>query len=273
MTQAVSKNSEVPIWAREDAFPKSLPGSGWLDIKGKPHPSESTESLILAIRDDHNADIALVWTPDRQHMILPEEMPGSTSAVLASRQRRANDDLLDSCQKLRWFGILLAGLAAYLFYQGWILAPSIASPPVRLGFALRAIHNSVSIGIALLMFLIFAFIPWYQARKRLAELAKSTAEDMTAIIPMLRFETWLDFQKATVTRLLLGLIGLVGLTQLKSGDSIAAAGLVKQSYLHGEWWRILTSPLMHGNPIHFLMNAAALLYLGKRVEIDRKSVV
>jgi membrane associated rhomboid family serine protease len=42
---------------------------------------------------------------------------------------------------------------------------------------------------------------------------------------------------------------------------------VKQSYLQGEWWRLLTSPLMHGNLIHFLMNAAALLYLGKRVEI------
>ena len=267
MTEAFSENSDVPIWARKEAFPKSLPGCGWLDIKGKNHPIDSRESIISAIRDDHNADIALVWTPDREHMILPEEMPGSTDAILAARKRRANDDLLNSIKKIRWCGLLLAGLAAYLFYQGWILAPRIASTPERLSFALRAIHDSVSIGIALLTFLIFAFIPWYQARKRLAELAKSTAGDMTAIIPLLRFETWLDFQKAPVTRLLLGLIGLVTLAQLKPGDSISAAGLVKQSYLHGEWWRLLTAPLMHGNPIHFLMNAAALLYLGKRVEI------
>lgn len=267
MTKTVSANSVVPIWARNEAFPKSPPGCGWLDIKGKPHPSESPESLISAIRDDHNADIALVWTPDREHMILPEEMPGSTDAVLAARKRRANDDLLDSFGKLRWFGLLLAGLAAYIFHQYWIIAPGIASPPEQFIFALRAVLSSVYIGIALLMFLIFAFIPWYQARKRLAELAKSSAGDLTTIIPLLRFETWLDFQKAPVTRLLLGLIGLVGLAQLKPGDSISAAGLVKQSYLQGEWWRLLTAPLMHGNPIHFLMNAAALLYLGKRVEI------
>ncbi len=267
MTEAFNENSDVPIWAREEAFPNSLPGCGWLDIKGKPHPSDSPESLISAIRDDHNADIALVWTSDREHMILPEEMPGSADAVFAARKRRAHDDLLDSFGKLRWFGLILGGLAAYLFYQGWILAPGSASPPERLIFALRAIHSSISIGIALLMFLIFAFIPWYQARKRLAELAKSTTGDIADIIPLLRFETWLDFQKAPVTRLLLGLIGLVGLAQLKSGDSISAAGLVKESYLHGEWWRLLTSPLMHGNPIHFLMNAAALLYLGKRVEV------
>lgn len=267
MTEAFSENSDLPIWAREQAFPKSPPGCGWLDTKGKPHPSDSPDSLISAIRDDHNADIALVWTPDQEHMILPEEMPGSAVAVLSARKRRANDDLLDSLGKLRWLGLILAGLAAYLFYQGWILAPRIASTPERLGFALRAIHSSVSIGIALLMFLIFAFIPWYQSQKRLVELAKSTARDMVAIIPLLRFETWLDFQKAPVTRLLLGLIGLVGLAQLSPGNSISAAGLVKPSYLHGEWWRLLTAPLMHGNLIHFLMNAAALLYLGKRVEI------
>jgi membrane associated rhomboid family serine protease len=50
-------------------------------------------------------------------------------------------------------------------------------------------------------------------------------------------------------------------------DSIAAAGLVKPAYRHGDWWRLLTAPLMHGNLIHLLMNGAALLYLGKRVEV------
>ena len=127
--------------------------------------------------------------------------------------------------------------------------------------------NPISMGIALLMFLIFAFIPWYQARKRIGELAGWSAGDTAAIVPLLRFETWLDLQKAPVTRLLLGLICLVGLAQLMPGDSIARAGLVKDAYLHGEWWRLLTAPLLHGNLIHFLMNAAALLYLGKRMEV------
>jgi membrane associated rhomboid family serine protease len=42
---------------------------------------------------------------------------------------------------------------------------------------------------------------------------------------------------------------------------------VKSAYLQGQWWRLLTAPLLHGNLIHFMMNAAALLYLGKRVEV------
>lgn len=267
MTEAAHDIPDVPIWARKDAFPKTLPGWGWLDIRGRPHQNDSLTSLISAIRDDRNSDMMLVWTPGHEHMILPEELEGSADALLAVRKRRAADDLLDSFDKLRWFGLLLGGLAVYMLYRGWSLAPGIATPVERLGFSLRVALNSMPMGIALLMFLIFAFIPWYQARKRLRELALWTEGDTAAIAPLLRFETWLDLQKAPVTRLMLGLIGLVGLAQLMPGDSISAAGLVKDSYRHGEWWRLLTSPLVHGNLIHFLMNGAALLYLGKRVEV------
>lgn len=200
-------------------------------------------------------------------MILPEEMNGAADAVLAARKRRSLDDLLDSYDKLRWFGILCGGLALYMFYQGWSHAPGVAAPLERLGFGLSTVINSTSMGITLLMFLIFAFIPWYQAKKRLRELTRWTDGDTAGLIPVLRFETWLEWQKSPVTRVILGLICLVGLAQLFSGNSISNAGLVKDSYRHGEWWRLLTAPLMHGNVVHFLMNAAALLYLGKRVEV------
>ena len=200
-------------------------------------------------------------------MILPEEVDGAANAILASRKRRASDDLADASEKLRWFGWLLGGLAVYMLYQGWFFAPRIAAPVERVGFVMRAMLTSMSMGIALLMFLIFAFIPWYQARKRLSELGSWTDDDIAAVVPLLRFETWLEWQKSPVTRMILGLITLVGLAQLAPGDSLTAAGLVKERYLQGEWWRLLTSPLMHGNLIHFLMNAAALLYLGKRIEV------
>lgn len=267
MTEAAREIPDVPVWARHDAFQKSPPGWGWLDHKGRPHPCDSFETLIAAIRDDRDARLLLAWTPDHEHMVLPEEISGTAAAVLASRKRLAADDLLDSQDKLRWFGWLLGGLAVYMLYQGWSLAPGIASPPERLGFALRAMLNSLSMGITLLMFLIAAFIPWYQARKRLREFGKWTAEDIAAVVPVLRFETWLQAQKAPVTRLLLAVIGLVGLAQLLPGDAIQAAGLVKSAYPQGQWWRLLTAPLLHGNLIHFLMNAAALLYLGRRVEV------
>ena len=258
---------DLPIWARDDAFPKAPDGWGWVDIKGKPHPCGSGEILIDTIRDDRDAGVALIWVPGRDRMILPEELPGASAAILSSRKRRAADDLLDANDKLRWFGWLLGGLAAYMFYQGWSIAPGIASASERFEFALRGMVTSMSMGITLLMFLIFAFIPWYQARKRLGELARWTDGDIARIVPTLRFETWLDWQKSPVTRIIMGLVAVVGLAQLMPGDALSAAGLVKDRYLQGEWWRLFTAPFMHGNLIHFMMNAAALLYLGKRIEV------
>jgi membrane associated rhomboid family serine protease len=267
VTEAARENPEVPAWARGDAFPKSPPGWGWLDHKRRPHPCDSHESLIDAIRDDRDSRLLLAWTPEHANMILPEEVSGTAGAVLASRKRIAADDLLDAQDKLRWYGLLLGGLAAYMLYRGWFAAPGIASPAERFGFALRGILNSISMGITLLMFLIFAFIPWYQARKRMREFGTWTADDVAAVVPVLRFETWLQSQKAPVTRFLLVLMGAVGLAQLLPGESIQAAGLVKPAYLQGEWWRLLTAPMLHGHPLHFLMNAAALVYLGKRIEV------
>ncbi len=283
MTQAAHEAPEAPVWARADAFPKAPDGWGWLDFKGKIHPSESVDTLITAIRSDSDTGVNLVWMPGRDHMILPEELPGAADAVLVTRKRHASAHRLDAIGNLRWFGSLLAGLAAYMLYQGWCFSPSVAAPAERIAFALHAMLSSMSIGISLLMFLVFAFIPWYQSRKRLRELAHWTPEDVAATVPMLRFETWLDSQKSPVTKACLGLIVLVALTQMfgdvkttglaslmslfHNWNGVTAAGLVKDLYLHGEWWRLFTAPFLHGNVVHFLMNAAALLYLGKRLEV------
>ncbi len=239
-----------------------------MDEKQSLHPCPDQNALIEAIREDRDAAVAAVWTPDHPHAILPEELPEAANVVLDCRKRRAVADMAASIDRLRRFGLLLAGVAAYLFYQGWMHAPEIARPAEQAAFALRVVISSVSTGIALLMFLIFAFIPWYQSRKRLSELARWTADDIASIVPLLRFETWLEWQKAPVTRILLILVSLVGLCQLLPGDSFAAAGMnVESYYARGDWWRLLTAPLLHGNPIHFLMNAAALVYLGKRLEV------
>lgn len=263
-----AEDANAPIWARPDAFPKAPPlGWGWIDLKARPHPCADEASLIQAIQEDRNASVALVWTPNSKHLILPEELPSATSAVLASRRRRALDDRLDAIDKLRWFGSLMIGLALYLFYRGWTGAPAGESPSEQAFFATQVVLTSMSMGIALLMFLIFAFIPWYQATKRVAELGRWNAEDLAGVVPLIRFETWLEWQKAPVTRILLGLMILVGAAQLLPGDSLAAAGLLKDRYHSGEWWRLFTAPFLHGHPLHFMMNAAALVYLGKRIEV------
>ena len=279
MTQAAYDTTpDAPVWARPDAFPCAPSGWGWVDFKKKSHPCDTPEALIAAIREDRGTGVDLVWMPGRDHLMLPEEMPDAAAAVLATRHRRATEDLLEAQGKLRWFGGLLAGLAGYMFYQGWVHAPR----GEHLNFALHTVLASMSIGITLLMFLIFAFIPWYQSRKCIRDLGQWTHGALAAGVPMLRFEAWLAWQKAPVTKFFLGLLGMVALAQLLSEerssgvlalvslfhnwDGISAAGLVKDRYLHGEWWRLFTAPLLHGNVVHFLMNASALAYLGKRME-------
>jgi len=286
----IQENPEVPVWAREDAFPEAPQGWGWIDAKGKSHGCDSLTSLTTAIRDDRDASVTLVWAPGHARMILPEELGGMGDALRTARTRWIRDDLDDATHKLRRFGVILLGLSAYVLYSGFVLAGRLAAQSStainfsqRLKFAAQAVLGSTSCGLALLMFVIFAFIPWYQARKRQAELAKWTDAGIAETVPTIRFEIWLDRQKAPLTKVILGLIAVVALAQIFSGVRIsgwgslmtllqnwngtAAAGLVKERYLQGEWWRLFTAPFLHGNVVHFLMNASALAYLGKRVEV------
>lgn len=279
MNAAIQQNPDVPVWAREDAFPEAPDRWGWVDVKGNPHPCDSRESLIAAIRDDRDSSVNLVWSPDHPRMILPEELEGAGDALRAARERWAHDDEDDAAYRLRWFGTILGLTVAYSFYQGWAQAPDGSG----FFFGIRTILSSIFFGIALLMFVIFAFIPWYQARKQKKQLARWSEASITDIAPTLRFETWLARQKAPLTRIFLALIVLVALAQLLSQaktagfgvvlsllhnwDGTAAAGLLKDRYFGGEWWRLFTAPFLHGNILHFLMNAAALLYLGRRLEV------
>jgi membrane associated rhomboid family serine protease len=256
----------LPVWAKDDAFPAAPEGYGWVDPKARMHACQSEQQLREAIGSDRDARVMLIWTPHHPRMILPEEWATAADDVREGRRKRLNDDLAVTSDRIRWYGLLLAGMVLYLFYQGWRLAPDGLEFPGRLVYALRAVIGSMSVGLCLLMFLILGFIPWYQARKRQREWRGGNAET-EEWLAVLRFETWLERQKAPVTRLMLGLVGVVGLAQLLPGDGIIAAGLMKDAAHQGEWWRVYTAPFLHGNPLHFLMNAAALLYLGKRMEV------
>lgn len=290
MNEPHPENPDSPVWARSDAFPASPAGWGWLDLKGKAHPCESRDALATAIREDRGGSVNLVWTPENDRMILPEELEGMSDALRTVREHWTRDDLEDATHRLRWFGTILAGLVGYTLFAGWVTAGRIAtqqgiSPETveKLAFALKTTLASTQTGLALLMFVIFAFIPWWQARKRRLELGKWSQSGLAEISPTIRFETWLDRQKAPVTWVFLVLVVLVALAQMfgkvstegwgalmslfQNWHGIEAAGLVKPAYLGGEWWRILTAPFLHGNIVHLLMNAAAMVYLGKRVEV------
>lgn len=287
MNEALLENPDAPVWAREDAFPEAPPGWGWVDAKARLHQCDSLEALTTAIRDDHDGSLTLVWTPDHPRMMLAEELKGMGDALRTARSRWVKDDLDDARYKLRWFGTTLIGFSLYSFYGGFSYAGHVAAKAglsadlgSQLKFAAKSMLGSTMTGLALLMFVIFAFIPWYQARKRSKQLGRWTEQGIADAAPTIRFETWLAWQNAPLTKIIGGLIALVAVAQVfvefKSNHissiimhwgGAPAAGLEKQAYLSGDWWRLFTAPFLHGNVVHFLMNGAALLYLGKRLEV------
>jgi len=239
----------APVWARPEAFPEAPSGWGWTDRKGGQHPLGSLDELAESIRADRSSAIDLVWTPDYPRMVVPEEIPELFHALFAARRRWAAADLEYSISQLKLFG---AGVIVVALWTWWQNRPLLAS---------------TNTGIAVVLFVMFALIPWYQAWKRGRELHGWSLSGMQAGIPTLRFETWLDLQRAPLTRIFAGLMVLTGVAQLAFPGSIDAAGLVKNAYHHGETWRLITAPFLHGNPLHWFLNMGALLYLGRRVEV------
>lgn len=263
----------MPVWARDTAFPDAPEGWGWVDPTDRRTSCDSLESLAQTVLSDAGGRVCLVWTPETPRMVLPEEVPSLNDAVAVSRSKWAKADL-DHYSTRLWRALaFFAAIFGWVFYQQFKFLSQTSSfgPLDPLFPALKSTlnHNAVEIGFLLLV--MFVLIPWYQAKKRYGELGKfTTPEGLSEAVPAMRFEIWLERQKAPFTRIFLGLMVLVGLAQLlpgESGATIRAAGLVKQAYHQGEWWRLFTAPFLHGHPIHFAMNAAALLYLGKRLEV------
>lgn len=237
------------MWARLEAFPNAPSGWGWADRKGGQHPVESLDALADSIRSDRSSAVDLVWTPDQPCMVVPEQVPLLFHALFAARRRWAAADLDHGKGQLKLFGFGVLAMLAYTYYLD------------------HAVHTSANVGLALVLFVMFALIPWYQAWKRSRELHDWTPATMASSVPVLRFETWLDLQKSPATRLVAALMVLVGAAQLVFPDSIGHAGLNKTAYHQGETWRLLTAPFLHGGLLHWFMNMGALLYLGRRVEV------
>ena len=260
----------MPVWARATAFPEAPAGYGWVDPKDGRHPCGSPEELTEIVSKDADGLVTLVWTPENPRMVLPEEVSGLNEAIAGSRTKWARADLDDSTSRL-WRGLGIFSLVfGWVFYRQLALLSQISSFGLtdRIHSALKRTLNDSVIELGLLLLAMFVVIPWYQARKRYKELGKfSTPDGLAESVPVMRFETWLERQKAPLTRVFLGLMIVVGLAQLLPSDGIAAAGLVKDQYRAGDYWRLFTAPFMHGHPIHFAMNAAALMYLGKRLEV------
>ena len=262
------KNPEVvPVWARADAFPKKPSGSdfGLIDIKGSEHFASDADDLAAKVAKLRSG-IDLVWTPENDRLVVPESVPALHQVLRQRQEKFAAHDASDGRRMSLVFGaaVLWTGYAAWKNHGG----------------NLHALYSSQLTGLAALLLFIFGLLPLYESWKTRRRLASTKPAEMTAEIPEAQFDVWLQRCKVPVTFFLLVCLVLTGLAQLyidwgSAGikPSILRAGLLKQQALNhpgvldgGAWWRMVTAPLLHGNPVHLLMNAGGILYLGRRAE-------
>ena len=245
------EQDELPVWAAADVFPDKPSDSDYGSLSGKGRWAEfdrleDLEAHVARGRDS----VAAVWTPEVERTVPPEAVP----ALLAPLRRRFTDvaaaDLAHARRNVLVFGLVLA----------WAVVAAIGRrmPPLE----------SQSVGLAGFLLFVLGLIPLYEAWKA-GRLARAlNADSLESEEQEARFEYWLDRQRVPVTIALVALMALAGLVQIWIGvpGSVEAAGLVKPRYAAGEWWRLLTAPFLHGNPLHWVLNAAALWYLGRRTE-------
>ncbi len=241
---------EVPVWARGDVFPAAPSGWGWQDVRGRAWPCASAAELEQAFRS-HAGRVRLVWTPASDRMVVPEEAGELRGVVGEVLRRGARADLRSGGRWLAGCGIAVAVAAGLAFARGgW-----------------QAVLGSGAVGLGLLLVLLFGAIPCYRGWKELRRLDHAAADDPETIAEA-RFGAWLGCQPVVLTWVLLALMAVVGLFQfMLPSAGWQAAGLLKDAAHAGERWRLLTAPWLHGHPVHWLMNAAALLYLGRRAEV------
>jgi membrane associated rhomboid family serine protease len=102
-------------------------------------------------------------------------------------------------------------------------------------------------------------------RVRRAE--RLSADELRAGFDALIAQRAEEAQPVPATRALAAAIIAAGVAQIFLFDaSIEGGALRRDAVAAGEWWRLLTAPMLHGNVLHFWMNYAALESLGRTTE-------
>ncbi|MEZ7956807.1 MAG: rhomboid family intramembrane serine protease [Rubritalea sp.] len=248
-----------PVWAKEDAF-SSKPTSGlygFMNRKSNEIPAEDIDDLVKKINKTRTS-VDLIWTPSHPSLQVPEEVPELRAALWKRRSHWAEVDLDNGKRMCLLFGaVMLWNLYAGYSNTNGELAKILLSP---------------SLGICGILLLIFGLIPLYEGWKTLRKGKPSGEEEWQAEADESRFDSWMYRQRLSATYFLIAVMIASGLVQffIERGlnwfeYSVDRAGLLKHDDV--EWWRFLTAPFLHGNLLHWLMNTAAILYLGRRVEL------
>lgn len=209
---------------------------GYLLADG-PHPC-SREELVEWVRAYPGTPG--VWTPESGGAARPEDVPFLVEALRSRRAEEAQQQLG------------MASLAAIALAGGFLL--------------LRPSPDAVGPGALLL-----AVLVGFWLLDSVHGLVRARRVDAAAFAQQRQNERhagWAFDRPAPYTRVVAGALAAVFVAEgFAPARAVAAAGLVKEAAQAGEWWRLLTGPMLHGDLLHLGVNLAALLVLGRFVEV------
>ena len=227
----------------EDAFP-AAPAEhpyGYM-TRRKLNPVETGEDLVGAFGNTRMVGIPLVWTPETERMVPPSALPLLSEAF----EKRVRDAIRTNL-KVGWLNFVSWGALAGLF--------AVSGPSKYPNFAFL---NWIILGV---LPLVNAYGEHYKL--------KTDPQKFLGDIPTHRYVSWVVTRRIVLSWILLSCVVAIFFAQLYAGmqHSVDVAGLVKPAVRHGEVWRMLTGPLLHGSLFHVLFNGLALLGLGRLMEV------
>lgn len=146
---------------------------------------------------------------------------------------------------------------------------------ITIGLAAVGFYRPEFLMFALLGAVYFGLFPLVDsAFALLRRVERLTVSDLNAsLVNDQLFQIWLLKKPTTWLKIGVGVLAVVfalqtwvdaGNTGRVTSASLQGAALVRDSVLSGgEWWRLITTGLMHGNVFHILFNGMALFSLGR----------
>lgn len=225
-------------WERDDLLPEKPADSDYGYFIGKKSHPCTQEELIARCESKDVRKVTLVWHPMASRVVPATEV----------------EFLFESLKK-RKLNSRKTSLGIAIFYIGYWCLMLLTMGERRQG-------------LYALLLTVFGIVPLCENWIALRKLKHSSWEDTIPERGQTRFGIWVNQQRAPWSGIFLGLILLIagGQAYIGMSKSITIAGLVKETVWHGEWWRLLTAPLLHAHPLHLVLNALSLFYLGKVVE-------
>ena len=236
---AAARAPSTPPWRPDPPLRREVPEGadfGYLLGDG-PHPATRDE-LVEWVRTYPGTPG--VWTPESGGATRPEEVPFLVEALRSRRVEEAQ-------QHLGMASLGCIALAGAYFLLG--LSPDTVGPGAMLAALLVG------------FWLLDSLYDLYRARR-------VEGRDFAQQRQNERHAVWAFDRPAPFTKVVAGALAAVFVAQVLAQErSITAAGLVKEAARAGEWWRLLTGPMLHGGILHLGMNLAALGALGRFVEV------